>query len=192
MPFFPVNWFVFRVLSFRRNRTCVTRCSVQYPPFLAKEFAVWHQFQASQAIQGTVQAWMRWQEYGRFPNDSWAIVEACSRSPNRVHSGLIWTSHPGICPPKPFHLGSARTKWWLTPFIWNGFGESVSDNHTVLRGWISLISFVSWSTVVMRAKRRRRAYSVRSRMASTPSSSPGLSQFGIGKVIVASVTKSTA
>jgi len=71
------------------------------------------------------------------------------------------------------------------------FVESPTYSVGVL-WWIPFSSFVSWLIVVMRANRRRRAYSVRSRMASTPSSSPGLSQLGIGKVIVASVTKSTA
>ncbi len=64
------------------------------------------------------------------------------------------------------------------------------DDALASKSWcyslrIPFSSLVSWWTVVIRANRLRRAYSVRSRIASTPSSSPGLSQFGIGKVILA-------
>src|SRR6266850_5280139 len=51
----------------------------------------------------------------------------------------------------------------------------VNEDYAAARLDLSFNSVSSCATVVMRAKRRRNAYSVRSRMASTPSSSPGLS-----------------
>src|SRR5579863_9682182 len=68
----------------------------------------------------------------------------------------------------------------------------IGEDYATAPQRVPFNSLMSCVTVAMRAKRRRRAYSVRSRIASTPSSSPGLSQLGIGNVIVASVTKSTA
>src|SRR3954464_9841461 len=70
--------------------------------------------------------------------------------------------------------------------------RDINEDYAATRLKRSFTSASISATVVMRAKRFRSAYSVRSLIASTPNSSPGLSQFGIGNVIVASITKSTA
>src|SRR3954464_4677244 len=59
--------------------------------------------------------------------------------------------------------------------------RDINEDYAATRLERSFTSASSSCTVVMRAKRFRSAYSVRSLIASTPSSSPGLSQFGIGK-----------
>src|SRR5260370_28896728 len=120
------------------------------------------------------------------------ILKRPPRLQNRVHFELIRTSFNQLSGPQTLPPLFPSHKMLVNPVFPELFRTLVSNNHALGRGWISLSSFVSWLTVVMRAKRRRRAYSVRSRIASTPSSSPGLSQFGIGKVIVASVTQSSA
>src|SRR5437763_16296918 len=70
--------------------------------------------------------------------------------------------------------------------------RNVNEDYAATRLERSFNSASNSETVVMRAKRRRNAYSVRSRIASTPSSSPGLSQLGMGNVMVPSITNSTA